>query len=161
MSSLRASDSDREQVADQLSRAATQGRLSTAELEERIGLLYRSRTYGELDALIADLPSTALDRPRRQLPALALPGGALALVLMLGALLTSVRPHLHRGFVGGSGPIGAGDPTRSPGLLVTPPLVRAHHAMMLARPMFGLIVVMALAAAAVWLLAQRRALRDA
>ena len=55
-SRLRASDSDREAVADRLRNAAAEGRLLAHELEERVARALRARTYGELDAVVADLP---------------------------------------------------------------------------------------------------------
>jgi Domain of unknown function (DUF1707) len=54
--SLRASDSDREQVVDRLRKAAAEGRLLAEELEHRLGVALSARTYGELDAVLADLP---------------------------------------------------------------------------------------------------------
>lgn len=54
--SLRASDSDREQVAEWLRVAASEGRLSSEELEQRLGAAFAARTYGELDSLVYDLP---------------------------------------------------------------------------------------------------------
>jgi hypothetical protein len=56
-SALRASDSDREQVADQLRDAATEGRLSPAELEDRLGVALSARTYGQLHSAMSDLPA--------------------------------------------------------------------------------------------------------
>jgi hypothetical protein len=56
-STLRASDADREQVAERLRQATGEGRLLAEELEQRLGAVFRARTYGELDALVADLPS--------------------------------------------------------------------------------------------------------
>jgi hypothetical protein len=56
---LRAADADREATADQLRRAHVEGRLETAELEERLERAYAAKTYRELDAIVADLP-----RPR-------------------------------------------------------------------------------------------------
>jgi|SRR5947208_14114983 len=53
---LRAADADRDATADQLRRAHVEGRLETAELEDRLELCYAAKTYGELDATIADLP---------------------------------------------------------------------------------------------------------
>lgn len=60
--SLRASDSDREQVAERLRIAAGDGRLDFDELDERLEAAYRAKTYAELEPLVADLPG-ALDRP--------------------------------------------------------------------------------------------------
>ena len=53
----RVSDLEREEVADVLRDAAGEGRLSYAELEERLETLYASKTYGELVELTADLPN--------------------------------------------------------------------------------------------------------
>jgi hypothetical protein len=55
-SRLRASDADREQVAERLRRAAAEGRLLAEELEQRLAAALRARTYGELDAVVSDLP---------------------------------------------------------------------------------------------------------
>ncbi|GAA1129312.1 hypothetical protein GCM10009630_29020 [Kribbella jejuensis] len=53
----RVSDLEREEVADVLRDAAGEGRLTYAELEERLETLYSSKTYGELVELTADLPN--------------------------------------------------------------------------------------------------------
>jgi hypothetical protein len=54
---LRASDADREHIADRLRDAATEGRLTPDEYEERLHGAYSARTYGQLDRLVADLPA--------------------------------------------------------------------------------------------------------
>lgn len=54
--SLRASDADREHVAEQLGRAFAEGRLSTEEHSERLEAVYAAKTMGELRPLLADLP---------------------------------------------------------------------------------------------------------
>ena len=59
---LRASDDDRERVAERLRRATAEGRLVADELEDRLGLALRARTYGELAAVVADLPAERGDR---------------------------------------------------------------------------------------------------
>ncbi|MCK7623996.1 DUF1707 domain-containing protein [Streptomyces sp. RS10V-4] len=56
---LRASDADRERVADILRDALAEGRLDMAEFGERLDTAYRARTYGELEPLTADLPAAA------------------------------------------------------------------------------------------------------
>lgn len=56
-SSLRASDADRDAVAEQLREAAVEGRLEPEELEERLHLALRARTYGDLRRLVGDLPA--------------------------------------------------------------------------------------------------------
>jgi uncharacterized protein DUF1707 len=53
---LRASDADRERVADVLRKAAGDGRLNLEELNERLHDAYTARTYGELEPLTSDLP---------------------------------------------------------------------------------------------------------
>ena len=55
-SELRASDMDRELVADRLRDAATEGRLSSGELEDRLGVALSARTYGQLHSATSDLP---------------------------------------------------------------------------------------------------------
>jgi Flp pilus assembly protein TadB len=55
--SIRASDADRDAVADRLHRAAVEGRIEPEELEERLHQALRARTYGDLRRLVADLPS--------------------------------------------------------------------------------------------------------
>ncbi|MEU8894584.1 DUF1707 domain-containing protein [Nocardia sp. NPDC048505] len=54
---LRASDSDRQQIADQLRRAMDKGRLSLHEYDERLQQAYAAKTYGELAPLVSDLPA--------------------------------------------------------------------------------------------------------
>jgi hypothetical protein len=72
---LRASDADREQVAEILRRAAGEGRLSVDELDERLDAVFGSRTRAELEGLVVDVLPTgsdasALGRPARALPVL-------------------------------------------------------------------------------------------
>jgi hypothetical protein len=55
-SELRVADADREQLVEELREHALAGRLSSEEMEERIGGAYRARTRGDLDALRVDLP---------------------------------------------------------------------------------------------------------
>jgi Domain of unknown function (DUF1707)/2TM domain len=57
--SHRASDAEREAVADRLRGAAAEGRLDADELEERLGRAYGARTIGDLAPLTADLPAAA------------------------------------------------------------------------------------------------------
>jgi hypothetical protein len=55
-SGLRISDDDRHQVAEVLRRAAGEGRIDLAELDERLEAAYRAKTYGDLVPITADLP---------------------------------------------------------------------------------------------------------
>jgi len=58
----RASDAEREAVAEHLRRAAAEGRLTTDELDERVGAAYGAQTVGELEPLTADLPPLPLPK---------------------------------------------------------------------------------------------------
>jgi fatty acid desaturase len=80
---LRASDADREQVAERLRHATAEGRLLAEELEQRLGAAFSARSYGELDALVADLPNPPVAR-RRQLPMRPWVAVALALIVATG-----------------------------------------------------------------------------
>jgi Domain of unknown function (DUF1707) len=53
---LRASDAERDQVAEVLRSHAAQGRLDPDELDDRLGAAYAARTRGDLAVLTADLP---------------------------------------------------------------------------------------------------------
>lgn len=53
---LRASDADRERVADILREALAEGRLDMEEFGERLDATYAARTYGELAPITRDLP---------------------------------------------------------------------------------------------------------
>ncbi len=53
---LRASDADREAVARVLQTAMAEGRLTVAELQERLDTVYASKTLSELEPVTWDLP---------------------------------------------------------------------------------------------------------
>ncbi|HZE05360.1 MAG TPA: DUF1707 domain-containing protein [Solirubrobacteraceae bacterium] len=97
---LRASDAEREQVAERLRHAAMEGRLLPEELEERVGVALSARTYGELDALVSDLP-VPLPSRRRTTPEAARPRPLVAIVLVLVAL--SVVTSAAGAVIGGHG----------------------------------------------------------
>ncbi|WP_033295205.1 DUF1707 SHOCT-like domain-containing protein [Amycolatopsis jejuensis] len=61
---LRASDSDRERVAETIQAAGSEGRLTLEEVEERLSTVYATRYTDELGKLTTDLPRPAPDRPR-------------------------------------------------------------------------------------------------
>jgi hypothetical protein len=70
---LRASDRDRDRVAETLAQAFAEGRLDADEYRERLDVVYGARTLGELETQTRDLPG--------HLPAAALAGpGALPVV---------------------------------------------------------------------------------
>ncbi|WP_433545904.1 DUF1707 SHOCT-like domain-containing protein [Streptomyces sp. CA-294286] len=54
---LRASDADRDRVADILRDAMAEGRLDAEEHGERVDALYRAKTQAELEPLVRDLPA--------------------------------------------------------------------------------------------------------
>jgi hypothetical protein len=54
---LRAADADRERIADVLREAAGDGRLTMAELDERLDAVYAAKTYAELEPITHDLPA--------------------------------------------------------------------------------------------------------
>ena len=54
---MRASDTDRERVAERLRNASVHGRITMDELEERLEATYAAKTYGELVPITADLPA--------------------------------------------------------------------------------------------------------
>src|SRR5205809_614527 len=63
---MRASDADREHVAQLLRDGAGDGRLDMDELSERLESVYAARTFGELNTLTKDLP-VAAPQPSREL----------------------------------------------------------------------------------------------
>jgi hypothetical protein len=60
---LRASDADRERVAAALREHCAVGRLTMAELDERLGQAYSARTLGDLAAVTHDLPEIEPELP--------------------------------------------------------------------------------------------------
>ncbi|MFF3322071.1 DUF1707 domain-containing protein [Streptomyces sp. NPDC002889] len=53
---MRASDSERERVAERLREAVAEGRLDMDEFGQRLDAAYKARTHGELAPLVRDLP---------------------------------------------------------------------------------------------------------
>lgn len=54
---IRASDADRDRIADILREAMAEGRLTADEHAERVDSVYRAKTVGELEPLVRDLPT--------------------------------------------------------------------------------------------------------
>jgi Domain of unknown function (DUF1707) len=107
LSSLRVADAEREQLIEELREHAGAGRLTSDELEERIGGAYSASTRAHLDALRADLPvsSTSVKlalvkrkgRLRRRLMQEA--GGSLGVsALAVGIWLAAGGHHGHGPF---------------------------------------------------------------
>nr|WP_202557351.1 DUF1707 domain-containing protein [Streptomyces sp. SID5789] len=60
---MRASDADRDRVADMLRDALAEGRLTADEHAERVEGVLAAKTVGELDVFVRDLPAAHRDRP--------------------------------------------------------------------------------------------------
>nr|WP_202500902.1 DUF1707 domain-containing protein [Streptomyces sp. SID5785] len=60
---MRASDADRDRIADILREALAEGRLDADEHAERIDGVYRAKTVGDLEPLVRDLPGAHTARP--------------------------------------------------------------------------------------------------
>lgn len=67
-SELRAGNSDRERVISALQQAYAEGRLAAEELRDRAAAAQQAITYGDLDALLADLPAAAAGVPQTMQP---------------------------------------------------------------------------------------------
>ncbi|GAA1352664.1 DUF1707 SHOCT-like domain-containing protein [Streptomyces beijiangensis] len=66
---IRASDADRDRIADILREALAEGRLTAEEHSERIDSVYRAKTLGELEPLVEDLPAPGAGPQRDPAPA--------------------------------------------------------------------------------------------
>ncbi|MFG1952607.1 DUF1707 domain-containing protein [Micromonospora sp. NPDC048830] len=101
MNDLRVSDRDREAVVARLGAAASEGRLTLAELGDRSGQAYAAKTYRELEALVADLPLAATHPDRqgeRRSPVIDYTGPALSLLALAGGVVwMPLFPHLEFG----------------------------------------------------------------
>ena len=98
LSKMRVADAEREQLIDELREHAGAGRLTSEELEQRIGEAYAASTRADLDALRSDLPVSstsvklALSKRKGQLRRRLLQegGGSLGLsALSVGVWLAS------------------------------------------------------------------------
>jgi hypothetical protein len=93
-SSLRASDEEREQIIERLHAAATEGRIAAEELEHRVSAALKARTYGELDATVADLPAPRARGRRAPAERRSAAGWALSTVRHNPVLLVLAIPLL-------------------------------------------------------------------
>ncbi|HWX45493.1 MAG TPA: DUF1707 domain-containing protein [Solirubrobacteraceae bacterium] len=106
VSSLRVADADREQVVDELREHAVAGRLTSEELEDRIGDAYKASTRADLDALRADLPVSstsvklALYKRKGQLRRRLLQeaGGSVGVSLLAVGIWLLTGTHQHADF---------------------------------------------------------------
>jgi hypothetical protein len=150
--SLRASDADREQVAERLRHATAEGRLGEDELEERLAALYAARTYGELDALLVDIPvSRSLGQPRVRLRRLIGAVSAVTLVLAVLGLLAIMRGRSAVGVLGTG---------RLRHLNLPGPLVGQHHGLIFWVSLsVAFFVALLTSVALVWVLKDSRSRR--
>jgi hypothetical protein len=94
---LRASDAERNEVADRLSRHFAEGRLDQGEFKVRLDTAMSATTRGELGGLFDDLPRLAAEPPpppprRRRM----LPFAAMVLILIAATGITvSTWPFVH------------------------------------------------------------------
>jgi uncharacterized membrane protein len=61
---MRASDTDRDRVAELLTAAYVEGRLSKDEYDARLDSALSARSYADLDRLVADLPAAPAAEPQ-------------------------------------------------------------------------------------------------
>lgn len=91
---LRASDAERNEVADKLSRHYADGRLDQAEFKARLDRALAATTRGDLDGLFDDLPRLVTEPPpppsrrRRLVP-------FVVIVVLIAAATTSTASMAH------------------------------------------------------------------
>jgi hypothetical protein len=95
-------------VAERLRAATAEGRLLAEELEQRLEVAFHARTYGELDALVVDLPAPPAPLPTRRRPGLPVVAGA---TLALGILLSVIAASANTGFARAHSAVAAGPPS--------------------------------------------------
>ena len=89
---LRAADADRDRTAEVLRRAASEGRITFDELDERVSRAYAAKTFADLEAVTSDLPGPGVKPPApataryqpQEVPA-GTPAPSLSLAIMSGA----------------------------------------------------------------------------
>ena len=148
---LRTSDADRERVAGFLRDRCAEGRLTPDELAERLDAVWSSRTYGELEWLVGDLPGgrellhgtrpvpVALSRRRSSTPAVR-SLTTVVLVVALAAVLVHAVPLviglvlLPIAFVAVAFTVAAVALAVAPVMLVLGPLAWIVHRLLRGRP---------------------------
>jgi hypothetical protein len=96
--SLRASDAERNDVADRLSRHFAEGRLDQTEFKTRLDTAMSATTRGDLHGLFHDLPPLAVQEPTTPLPKRRrfVPLWAMLAILIVAVSVTaSTWPFVH------------------------------------------------------------------
>jgi hypothetical protein len=105
---LRVSDAERDAVAAELAEHLKEGRLDTAEFDERVGQAVTAKTRGDLDRLMADLPRPDPGPPpppaRRAAWPLALVPVAFFVIFMAAGSVAGHVHGVHPGWAGGAHP---------------------------------------------------------
>ena len=98
--SVRAADSDREQVGERLRQHHAEGRLDADEFQQRIDRCYQAKTIGELRQLVADLPRERDPRTgRAPLVWRIWPIPLIPILLGIWAISLATGHHGHFGFL--------------------------------------------------------------
>jgi Domain of unknown function (DUF1707) len=97
---LRASDADREAMADRLRRHHTDGRLDQDEFQERLEKCFAAKTVGELAELTHDLPDDPARHRARGRAGIGLLG-CLRMIPIVPIILAIVAIHLIVGVLSG------------------------------------------------------------
>ena len=105
---MRAGDTDRKAVADQLKVALDEGRLDLSEYDERLQRTYAAKTFGDLNGLLDDLPGTVPAAAAQVQPATPTPapvrgrdvarwvgpyGGVIAVCVVIWAITSLAAGH--------------------------------------------------------------------
>jgi uncharacterized protein DUF1707 len=96
-SDMRASDTERNEVADKLSRHFSEGRLDAAEFKERLDTAMAAKTRGDLHGLFDDLPTLRSAEPvKRQRRSRLIPFLLImAFVTVAAGISLSSWPFIH------------------------------------------------------------------
>ncbi|TNC21681.1 DUF1707 SHOCT-like domain-containing protein [Amycolatopsis alkalitolerans] len=104
---MRASNADRERVAQLLHNALSEGRITVQELEERLDTVYAAKTLKDLEPPVADLPNVSPGNAVQPAPSQSVdtrvggvPGSAASVAIMSGASRKGnwVLPATHNSF---------------------------------------------------------------